>query len=108
MTRKGTFYFEEPLDDGLFPLPEVDILPIKVEPVEVMFNDSHTYGENFSQVERKFLSMVDELFNLSNDDETFDPGGVFPDFGRFMVQYCGRTYAIPTISIDGLQSALLK
>ncbi|GJR70791.1 hypothetical protein Tco_0016856 [Tanacetum coccineum] len=53
----------------------VDILPIKVEPVEVMCNDSHTYGENFSQVERKFLSMVDELFNLSNDDETFDPGG---------------------------------
>ncbi|GKF23194.1 hypothetical protein Tco_0075516, partial [Tanacetum coccineum] len=40
--------FEEPLDDVLFPLPEVDILPIKVEPVEVMFN---------------------------NDDETFDPGG---------------------------------
>ncbi|GJS26046.1 hypothetical protein Tco_0486666 [Tanacetum coccineum] len=67
--------FEEPLDDVLFPLPEVDILPIKVEPVEVMCNDSHTYGENFSQVERKFLSMVDELFNLSNDDETFDPGG---------------------------------
>ncbi|GJS05224.1 hypothetical protein Tco_0321732 [Tanacetum coccineum] len=67
--------FEEPLDDVLFPLPEVDILPIKVEPVEVMFNDSHTYGENISQVERKFLSMVDELFNLSNDDETFDPGG---------------------------------
>ncbi|GJW24383.1 hypothetical protein Tco_0038194 [Tanacetum coccineum] len=67
--------FEEPLDDGLFPLPEVDILPIKVEPVEVMFNDSHTYGENISQVEREFLSMVDELFNLSNDDETFDPGG---------------------------------
>ncbi|GJT72061.1 hypothetical protein Tco_1031347 [Tanacetum coccineum] len=67
--------FEEPLDDGLFPLPEVDILPIKVEPVEVMFNDSHTYGENISQVERKILSMVDELFNLSNDDETFDPGG---------------------------------
>ncbi|GKE59837.1 hypothetical protein Tco_1510204, partial [Tanacetum coccineum] len=67
--------FEEPLDDGLFPLPKVDILPIKVEPVEVMCNDSHTYGENFSQVERKFLSMVDELFNLSNDDETFDPGG---------------------------------
>ncbi|GJS55360.1 hypothetical protein Tco_0628722 [Tanacetum coccineum] len=58
-----------------FPFPEVDILPIKVEPVEVMCNDSHTYGENFSQVERKFLSMVDELFNLSNDDETFDPGG---------------------------------
>ncbi|GJZ00134.1 hypothetical protein Tco_0517563 [Tanacetum coccineum] len=26
--------FEEPLDDGLFPLPKVDILPIKVEPVE--------------------------------------------------------------------------
>ncbi|GJZ91097.1 hypothetical protein Tco_0663024 [Tanacetum coccineum] len=67
--------FEEPLDDVLFPLPEVDILPIKVEPVEVMCNDSHTYGEKFSQVERKFLSMVDELFNLSNDDETFDPGG---------------------------------
>ncbi|GJZ44978.1 hypothetical protein Tco_0592574 [Tanacetum coccineum] len=40
-----------------------------------MCNDSHTYGENFSQVERKFLSMVDELFNLSNDDETFDPVG---------------------------------
>ncbi|GJR25544.1 hypothetical protein Tco_1101776 [Tanacetum coccineum] len=74
-SRKGTFLpFEEPYD-GLFPLPEVDILPIKVEPVEVMCNDSHTYGENFSQVERKFLSMVDELFNLSNDDETFDPGG---------------------------------
>ncbi|GJT44700.1 hypothetical protein Tco_0953415 [Tanacetum coccineum] len=67
--------FEEPLDDVLFPLPEVDILPIKVEPVEVMFNDSHTYGENFSQVEREFLSMVDEFLNLSNDDETFDPGG---------------------------------
>ncbi|GJS44999.1 hypothetical protein Tco_0595120 [Tanacetum coccineum] len=67
--------FEEPLDDGLFPLPEVDILPIKVEPVEVMFNDSHTYGENISQVEREFLSMVDEFLNLSNDDETFDPGG---------------------------------
>ncbi|GJU59905.1 hypothetical protein Tco_1237671 [Tanacetum coccineum] len=47
-----------------------------VEPVEVMFNYSHTYGENISQVERKFLSMVDDLFNLSNDDETFDPGGV--------------------------------
>ncbi|GKA12760.1 hypothetical protein Tco_0692306 [Tanacetum coccineum] len=46
-----------------------------VEPVEVMFNYSHTYGENISQVERKFLSMVDDLFNLSNDDETFDPGG---------------------------------
>ncbi|GJX56013.1 hypothetical protein Tco_0285910 [Tanacetum coccineum] len=67
--------FEEPLDDVLFPLPKVDILPIEVEPVEVMFNDSHTYGENISQVERKILSMVDELFNLSNDDETFDPGG---------------------------------
>ncbi|GJZ02065.1 hypothetical protein Tco_0520026 [Tanacetum coccineum] len=67
--------FEEPLDDVLFPLPEVDILPIEVEPVEVMFNDSHTYGENISQVEREFLSMVDELLNLSNDDETFDPGG---------------------------------
>ncbi|GJR22649.1 hypothetical protein Tco_0971176 [Tanacetum coccineum] len=67
--------FEEPLDDVLFPLPKVDILPIKVEPVEVMFNYSHTYGENISQVERKFLSMVDDLFNLSNDDETFDPGG---------------------------------
>ncbi|GJT04683.1 hypothetical protein Tco_0839145 [Tanacetum coccineum] len=67
--------FEEPLDDVLFPLPEVDILPIEVEPVEVMFNDSHSYGENLSQVEREFLSMVDELFNLSNDDETFDPGG---------------------------------
>ncbi|GKC13177.1 hypothetical protein Tco_1009959 [Tanacetum coccineum] len=40
-----------------------------------MINDSHTYGENISQVERKILSMVDELFNLSNDDETFDPGG---------------------------------
>ncbi|GJS78213.1 hypothetical protein Tco_0728094 [Tanacetum coccineum] len=26
--------FEEPLDDVLFPLPKVDILPIKVEPVE--------------------------------------------------------------------------
>ncbi|GKA39641.1 hypothetical protein Tco_0732192 [Tanacetum coccineum] len=26
--------FEEPLDDGLFPLPKVDILPIEVEPVE--------------------------------------------------------------------------
>ncbi|GJS41087.1 hypothetical protein Tco_0566130 [Tanacetum coccineum] len=46
-----------------------------VEPVEVMFNDSHTYGENISQVEREFLSMVDELLNLSSDDETFDPGG---------------------------------
>ncbi|GJU35123.1 hypothetical protein Tco_1183477 [Tanacetum coccineum] len=58
--------FEEPLDDGLFPLPEVDILPIEVEPVEVMCNDSHTYGENFSQVERKFLSMVGiEIVNLS-------------------------------------------
>ncbi|GJW25479.1 reverse transcriptase domain-containing protein [Tanacetum coccineum] len=67
--------FEEPLDDVLFPLPEVDILPIEVEPVEVMINDSHTYGENISQVEREFLSMVDELLNLSNDDETFDPGG---------------------------------
>ncbi|GJS86902.1 hypothetical protein Tco_0769538 [Tanacetum coccineum] len=67
--------FEEPLDDVLFPLLEVDILPIEVEPVEVMFNDSHTYGENISQVEREFLSMVDELLNLSNDDETFDPGG---------------------------------
>ncbi|GKA70850.1 hypothetical protein Tco_0776989 [Tanacetum coccineum] len=67
--------FEEPLDDVLFPLPKVDILPIEVEPVEVMFNDSHTYGENISQVEREFLSMVDELLNLSNDDETFDPGG---------------------------------
>ncbi|GJX85746.1 hypothetical protein Tco_0336520 [Tanacetum coccineum] len=67
--------FEEPLDDVLFPLPKVDILPIEVEPVEVMINDSHTYGENISQVERKILSMVDELFNLSNDDETFDPGG---------------------------------
>ncbi|GJV62236.1 hypothetical protein Tco_1468336 [Tanacetum coccineum] len=67
--------FEEPLDDVLFPLPEVDILPIEVEPVEVMFNDSHTYGENVSQSEREFLSMVDELFNLTNDDETFDPGG---------------------------------
>ncbi|GJZ01855.1 hypothetical protein Tco_0519816 [Tanacetum coccineum] len=63
------------LDDVLFPLPKVDILPIEVEPVEVMFNDSHTYGENISQVEREFLSMVDELLNLSNDDETFDPGG---------------------------------
>ncbi|GJS17371.1 hypothetical protein Tco_0411843 [Tanacetum coccineum] len=72
---KRTSSFEEPLDDGLFPLPEVDILPIKVEPVEVMINDSHTYGENISQVEREILSMVDELFNLSNDDETFDPGG---------------------------------
>ncbi|GJS55704.1 hypothetical protein Tco_0629066 [Tanacetum coccineum] len=40
-----------------------------------MFNDSHTYGENISQVEREFLSMVDEFLNLSNDDETFDPGG---------------------------------
>ncbi|GJS87767.1 hypothetical protein Tco_0770403 [Tanacetum coccineum] len=40
--------FEEPLDD-------------------VSFFPSHE--------ERKFLSMVDELFNLSNDDETFDPGG---------------------------------
>ncbi|GKB05422.1 hypothetical protein Tco_0833617, partial [Tanacetum coccineum] len=67
--------FEEPLDDVLFSLPMVDILPIEVEPVEVMFNDSHTYGENISQVEREFLSMVDELLNLSNDDETFDPGG---------------------------------
>ncbi|GKB27787.1 hypothetical protein Tco_0867188 [Tanacetum coccineum] len=67
--------FEEPLDNVLFPLPKVDILPFKVEPVEVMFNYSHTYGENISQVERKFLSMVDDLFNLSNDDETFDPGG---------------------------------
>ncbi|GJS06876.1 hypothetical protein Tco_0363672 [Tanacetum coccineum] len=67
--------FEEPLDDVLFPLPKVDILPIEVEPVEVMFNDSHTYGENISQVEREFLSMVDEFLNLSNDDETFDPGG---------------------------------
>ncbi|GKA55961.1 ribonuclease H-like domain-containing protein [Tanacetum coccineum] len=76
MTRKGTFPpFEEPTDDGLFPLPEVDILPIKVEPVEVMCNDSHTYGENFSQVEREFLSMVDEFLNLSNDDETFDSEG---------------------------------
>ncbi|GJZ91546.1 hypothetical protein Tco_0663473 [Tanacetum coccineum] len=55
--------------------PPIDILPIEVEPVEVMFNDSHTYGENISQVEREFLSMVDELLNLSNDDETFDPGG---------------------------------
>ncbi|GJW39922.1 hypothetical protein Tco_0065767 [Tanacetum coccineum] len=73
--ERGLPPFEEPLDDVFFPLPEVDILPIEVEPVEVMFNDSHTYGENISQVERKFLSMVDELFNLSNDDETFDPGG---------------------------------
>ncbi|GJZ97751.1 hypothetical protein Tco_0670204 [Tanacetum coccineum] len=38
--------FEEPLDDVLFPSSP-----------------------------RKILSMVDELFNLSNDDETFDPGG---------------------------------
>ncbi|GKF87536.1 hypothetical protein Tco_0258413, partial [Tanacetum coccineum] len=67
--------FKEPLIDGLFPLPKVDILPIEVEPVEVMFNDSHIYGENISQVEREFLSMVDELLNLSNDDETFDSGG---------------------------------
>ncbi|GKA74599.1 hypothetical protein Tco_0780901 [Tanacetum coccineum] len=67
--------FEEPLDDGLFPLPKVDILPIEVEPVEVMFNDSHTYGENLSQVEREFLSMVDEFSSLSSNDETFDPGG---------------------------------
>ncbi|GJU01496.1 hypothetical protein Tco_1111834 [Tanacetum coccineum] len=67
--------FEEPLDNVLFPLPKVDILPIEVEPVEVMFNDSHTYGENISQVEREFLSMVDELLKFSNDDETFDPGG---------------------------------
>ncbi|GJT54193.1 reverse transcriptase domain-containing protein [Tanacetum coccineum] len=135
--------FEEPLDDVLFPLPKVDILPIEVEPVEVMFNDSHTYGENISQVEREFLSMVDEFLNLSNDDETFDPGGGendvllnngenndlnvftirtflpfvtypevlpasystgsedkvfkpgFPDFGGFMVQYCGRTKQCP-------------
>ncbi|GJT30388.1 reverse transcriptase domain-containing protein [Tanacetum coccineum] len=67
--------FEEPLDDGLFPLPKVDILPIEVEPVEVMFNDSHTYGENLSQVERETLSMIDEFSNLSSNDETFDPGG---------------------------------
>ncbi|GJY13957.1 hypothetical protein Tco_0383266 [Tanacetum coccineum] len=50
--------FEEPLDDVLFPLLEVDILPIEVEPVEVMFNDSHTYGENISQVEREFQFLV--------------------------------------------------
>ncbi|GJS05225.1 hypothetical protein Tco_0321733 [Tanacetum coccineum] len=99
--------FEEPLDDVLFPLPKVDILPFKVEPVEVMFNYSHTYGENISQVERKFLSMVDDLFNLSNDDETFDPGGGFPDFGSFMVNYLWRRDKVMlTISIDDLQSSL--
>ncbi|GKB41693.1 hypothetical protein Tco_0886635, partial [Tanacetum coccineum] len=32
----------------------------------------------------------------------------FPDFGRFMVQICGRTKAMPTISIDDLQSSLHK
>ena len=67
--------FEKPLDDVLFPLPEVDIVPIVLEPVEAIINDSHSYGENTSQFEREFLSMVDELFNLSNDDEIFDPGG---------------------------------
>ncbi|GJT74659.1 hypothetical protein Tco_1041384 [Tanacetum coccineum] len=78
--------FEEPLDDGLFPLPKVDILPIEVEPVEVMFNDSHTYGENISQVEREFLSMVDILpievlpasYSTGSEDKVFKPG-IFDD-----------------------------
>ncbi|GJY27803.1 hypothetical protein Tco_0403570 [Tanacetum coccineum] len=130
--------FEEPLDDGLFPLPKVDILPIEVEPVEVMFNDSHTYGENISQVEREFLSMVDELLNLSSDDETFDPGGgendvllnngenndlnvftirtflpfvTYPEVFRILEASWFKLWkdkAMPTISIDGLQSSLNK
>ncbi|GKA01448.1 hypothetical protein Tco_0674113 [Tanacetum coccineum] len=43
--------FEELLDDGLFPLPKVDILPIKVgAPSKGQWcNDTHTYGENFSR-----------------------------------------------------------
>ncbi|GKA48484.1 reverse transcriptase domain-containing protein [Tanacetum coccineum] len=36
----------------------------------------------------------------------FDPG--FPDFGRFMVQICGRTKQCPQFSIDDLQSSLHK
>ncbi|GKA02663.1 hypothetical protein Tco_0675444 [Tanacetum coccineum] len=70
--------FEKPLDDGLFPLPKSDVLPTNVEPVEVLINDFDTNGENtndLSQVETEFLSMIDELFNLDNDGEIFDPGG---------------------------------
>ncbi|GJY70091.1 hypothetical protein Tco_0473073 [Tanacetum coccineum] len=46
---------------------EGDVPPFE-EPLDMCFLSP-------SRVERKFLSMVDELFNLSNDDETFDPGG---------------------------------
>ncbi|GJW41045.1 hypothetical protein Tco_0066890 [Tanacetum coccineum] len=76
MTRKGTFLLlRNHLTMVSFPFPRSIFYPSRLSRVEACLNYSHTYGENISQVERKFLSMVDELFNLSNDDETFDPGG---------------------------------
>ncbi|GJZ10338.1 hypothetical protein Tco_0545097 [Tanacetum coccineum] len=46
-----------------------------------------------------------ELFQ--KDGQTFKVNG-FPDFGSFMVQKLWKDKAIPTISIDGLQSSLHK
>ncbi|GJT44240.1 reverse transcriptase domain-containing protein [Tanacetum coccineum] len=56
--------FEEPLYDVFFPLPEVDILPIKVEPVEVMCNDSHTYGLIHRELKCKALADLGASINL--------------------------------------------
>ncbi|GJU54388.1 hypothetical protein Tco_1228102 [Tanacetum coccineum] len=47
--------FEEPLDDVLFPLPKVDILPIEVEPVEV-----------FRILEDSWFNIMEEQSNAHN------------------------------------------
>ncbi|GJX13241.1 hypothetical protein Tco_0204999 [Tanacetum coccineum] len=119
-----------PLDDSMI-LSEYESFTFDNEPVmaEVnIFDEINTselsypgIGENvildeeedtFTFITRSFLPFVTypevlpASYSTGSEDKVFKPG--FPDFGRFMVQKLWKDKAMPTISIDGLQSSLHK
>ncbi|GKE91977.1 hypothetical protein Tco_1573072, partial [Tanacetum coccineum] len=57
---------------------------------------------------KKELQVFHPDIEILDHLETTSYVGSFPDFGSFMVQILWKDKAIPTISIDGLQSSLHK
>ncbi|GKC81589.1 hypothetical protein Tco_1137306 [Tanacetum coccineum] len=68
--------------------------------------------DSFTFTTRSFLPFVTypevlpTSYSTGSEDKIFNPG--FPDFGSFMVQKFRKDKAMPTISIDDLQSSLHK
>ncbi|GJS44711.1 hypothetical protein Tco_0594832 [Tanacetum coccineum] len=91
-------------------IPVVDLdLPLEEADVPSFSDDSMILPkyESFTFDDEPVMAEVN-VFDEINTSELSYPGIGFPDFGSFMVQNLWKDKAIPTISIDGLQSSLHK